>query len=223
MPAKPDLSTALRYAATCVYGTEGFRDTAWLDTLPDPPVWTIGHGTTFIDDKPVGPGMICTRQEADQWAMEAMRETGEEVLAAVHVDLNAMQLGALISLAYNIGIGHFRRSSVLEALNLALYQVAANRFLEYDEAGHRVIEGLETRRGRERALFLTGMGIAHSPSPEGRAVRTTSEGRAVRTTSEGRASSAMLDAPKSDPGRPDADHSADALNAAELAKLHGED
>jgi GH24 family phage-related lysozyme (muramidase) len=63
MPAKPDLSTALRYAATCVYGTEGFRDTAWLDTLPDPPVWTIGHGTTFIDDEPVSPGMICTRAQ----------------------------------------------------------------------------------------------------------------------------------------------------------------
>jgi hypothetical protein len=145
-----------------------------------------------------------------------------------------MQLGALISLAYNIGIGHFWRWSVLEVLNLALYQLAANRFLEYDEAGHRVIDGLETRGARERALFLAGMGVplvslrsaiktatdtlgTTTPPVVPRPTRVVPEGAPSRDVPEGSPSSVVPEAAPS----PDPDHSADDLNAAELAKLQG--
>jgi hypothetical protein len=155
------------------------------------------------------------------------------VLAAVSVNLNEMQLGALISLAYNIGIGHFWRSSVLEVLNLALYQPAANRFLEYGEAGHRVIDGLETRGARERALFLAGMGVplvslrsaiktatdtlgTTTPPVVPRPTRVVPE-CALRATCRKARRRASCRKQRLRP----IPTSADDLNAAELAKLQG--
>ena len=158
-----NIATALGYAVTIVNGSEGFTASAFLDTLGSPEMWTIGHGTTRISGVPVHAGMTCTREQADLWAMADMTQAAHYVLKEVTVALNEFQLGALISFCYNIGDGNFRGSSVLEALNMGLYAVAADRLLEYDEAGGIIRGGLETRRGRERALFLLGCPLVVSP------------------------------------------------------------
>jgi hypothetical protein len=63
-------------------------------------------------------------------------------------------------------VAGFGRSTVLEALNQRLYLRAADRFLQYDHAGGVQVEGLFTRRKRERALFLSGTAPAPSiPAP----------------------------------------------------------
>jgi lysozyme len=228
--AKPDINTALRYAASCVYGAEGFRDTAFIDTLATTPVWTIGHGTTRVDGEPVCQGMSCTRQQADTWAMDAMRTTGAEVLAAVRVDLNEMQLAALISLAYNIGIGAFRESTVLKALNEERFRLAADDFLEYNEAGHRVRPGLVTRRQRERAMFLTGMGVSYDGPIRETFAAAVSDAALLRTVVANATEKPTVVANAAEAGTGPtretlpaaaADTSADQLNAAELGKLKG--
>jgi hypothetical protein len=71
---KPDLDTALRYAATCVYGSEGFRATAFLDTLATVPVWTIGHGTTQVDGVPVN------RQDASTLVLTVAHDAGTDLV-----------------------------------------------------------------------------------------------------------------------------------------------
>lgn len=151
-----DISTALGYAVTIIYGSEGFATAAYLDRLAKPPIWTIGRGTTRVGGKPVTQGMTCTVTQADAWAAEDMRAAANFVLHVIKVPLNDRQLGALTSLCYNIGDGNFARSTVLAALNLGQYDVAADRLLDYDEAGGKVLSGLETRRRRERAMFLAG-------------------------------------------------------------------
>jgi lysozyme len=159
----PELQNALRCAAACVYGTAGFRDTAFIDMMSGVPVWTIGHGTISVDGDSVHAGMTCTRLEAEAWTMADMERTGETVCAAVKAPVGHMQLGALISLAYSIGIGRFLASSVLEMLNGGQALLAADRMLDYDKSDDHYMPGrLVTRRQRERALFLAGMGIAHN-------------------------------------------------------------
>jgi GH24 family phage-related lysozyme (muramidase) len=158
-----DVTKALSLALPLVFDLEGCRLVAYLDTLARPPVWTIGHGSTWVQGKPVHYGMTCTRAEADLWAGVTLATTAEDVRALLKVGVTDEQWAACISLAYNIGTGAFRHSSVLEAINLALFQRAADRFLEYDHAGGRTVAGLTVRRARERALFLSGMG---EPSPE---------------------------------------------------------
>lgn len=158
-----NITNALRLATTCIYGSEGFRAVAYLDTLARVPCWTIGHGTTRVNDQPVTPGMTCTRQQAEDWAMADMTATLVHVLNAVRAPLNDNQAAALVSFAYNIGVGAFDRSSVKAALDLGLYQQAADRLLEYDEAGGKRLAGLDTRRARERALFLAQIVITAPP------------------------------------------------------------
>jgi lysozyme len=148
------LEDTIRIAVALIFPSEGCRTAAYLDTLAKPPVWTIGHGTTEVDGEPVTEGMTCTPAEANGWAATFITETAKFVYRKVTVPISDNQAAALISLCYNIGMGHFERSSVLAALNCGFYAEAADRLLDYDEAGGRAVSGLETRRARERALFL---------------------------------------------------------------------
>lgn len=169
-----DTTNARSIAIRLIFHSEGCRLRAYLDSVARPPVWTIGHGTTRINGRPVPEGMTCTVAEADAWALDDARDATNQILHVVTVTLDDYQLGALISLVYNIGIGAFRTSSVLEALNRGLYTIAANRFLEYDHAGGHVVSGLVTRRDLEREVFLTNMDhpkAALKPAPKVAAMR----------------------------------------------------
>jgi lysozyme len=170
-----NVQTALNLAASLIDPAEGFAAVAFLDKLAKPPVWTIGHGTTHINDHPVAPGMRCTRAEADAWAAADMVTAVHQVLGCVRVPLSDPQLAALTSLCYNLGIGNLRASTVLAALNQGLYRPAADRFLEYDHAGGVEIGGLATRRARERALFLSTLPAA--PLSEADALNDAEIGR----------------------------------------------
>lgn len=62
---------------------------------------------------------------------------------------------ALVSLAYNIGVGRFAKSSVLTAVNNGspLY-VVADCFKRYIYSGRTILRGLQLRREAEIKLFL---------------------------------------------------------------------
>jgi lysozyme len=163
-------TVAISLALPLIYGSEGCKLTAYLDTIASPPVWTIGHGTTRIHGEPVSPVLSCTRAQADAWATDDLTDLARAILGEIRVTVTDPQFAACLSLAYNIGIGGFSRSTVLQALNQKLYYRAADRFLQYDHADGVEVDGLETRRKRERALFLSGTAPAPSipahPPPE---------------------------------------------------------
>ena len=159
-----DVANASALAEPLVYASEGCALVAFLDRLATVPVWTIGHGTTHIHGQPVYARQTCTRAEADRWAIADMAGTANYILKVVRHPLTDHQLGAMISFVYNIGAGHFATSTVLEALNAALYQRAADNLLDYDQAGGRPYPGLLLRRQHERIMFMTGMGEAE-PHP----------------------------------------------------------
>jgi lysozyme len=73
----------------------------------------------------------------------------EVVLDAVRVRLSANELDALDSLAFNIGPGAFRASTVVKRLNAGDRAEAADAILMW-----RIPAELIPRRHRERALFL---------------------------------------------------------------------
>jgi lysozyme len=157
-----DMLKALHLAVPLIFNSEGLELTAYLDTLATDPVWTIGHGCTVVDGKPVREGMTCTREQADGWATDDLSILAKELLQRIRVAVSDQQFAACLSLAYNIGIGAFAQSSVQEALNQRLYYRAADRFLQYDHAGGVEVDGLLARRERERALFLSGTAAAPS-------------------------------------------------------------
>lgn len=62
----------------------------------------------------------------------------------------------MISLAYNIGIGAFRSSTLLRKFNGGDVIGAGDQFLRWNRAGGRVIDGLTNRRRDELAVYSGG-------------------------------------------------------------------
>ena len=114
-------------------------------------VLTIGYGHT----KSVKPNQTITQQQADELLVTDLTEFERGVKSLVIVPINDNQLGALVSFAYNVGIGALQKSTLLKKLNAKDYQGASNEFLRWNKAGGKELKGLTLRRQAERELFLT--------------------------------------------------------------------
>ena len=130
---------------------EGCRLSAYPDPKTGGAPWTIGFGCT----EDVTPGMRITFAEAMDRLKAHLTPLETQIQHLVKVPLNQCQFDALVSLCWNIGIGHFQRSTeLLPALNAGDMARAADLILEFDNPGSRVQAGLDRRRAAERALFL---------------------------------------------------------------------
>jgi lysozyme len=119
-------------------------------------VWTIGWGET----DGVRPGDKCTKEEADRWLCEDLTERTRAVLDLCKVETSPNELGAMVSLSYNIGLGGFSKSTVLKAHNAGDKQSASRAFGLWNKARNprtkqlEELPGLTARRAREAALYL---------------------------------------------------------------------
>ena len=140
---------------------EGLRLRAYADPGSGSEPWTIGYGTTrYPDGSPVRPVDACTPAQAWQWLEHDAAFTARVVDAGLQVPVNQPMFDALVSLAYNIGVGAFRRSTLLQLLNEGNYLGAADEFDRWNRAGGRVMNGLVRRRDDEQALFNEGIRVA---------------------------------------------------------------
>lgn len=140
--------------------SEGCRLTAYRDIVGVP---TIGWGRT----RNVVMGMRQSQAEADADLLHELQGLADEVRACLTQPPSASELGAMVSLAYNIGMGWrgtkrpagakngFRQSTVLRAHNRGDRAAAARAFALWNKAGGQVVNGLVARRAREAALYLT--------------------------------------------------------------------
>ena len=131
---------------------EGIRLNAYDDSVG---VWTIGIGTTiYPNGVKVKKGDKCTQEQALEYLQHDLRSFEKTVNDSVKVPLSQNQFDALVSLAYNIGSGAFKNSTLLKKLNAKDYAGAADQFLVWNKGGGKVLKGLVRRRDAERALFL---------------------------------------------------------------------
>lgn len=117
-------------------------------------VWTCGWGSTAG----VTPATSWTQEQADQRFCDELTSFATQVQAMLTVAPSPAELGALVSLAYNIGLGAFGKSTVLKAHNRGDRAAAARAFGLWNKA--RVnsalteLAGLTRRRAAESALYL---------------------------------------------------------------------
>ena len=127
-----------------------------LEAYPDPGTggepWTIGFGSTGPD---IGPGTVWTQEEADARFLDDLTKFGDGVDRLVRVPLTDNQFAALVSFAYNVGLGALAGSTLLRKLNAGDYQGAADQLPRWNKAAGRVLPGLVRRRAAERELFLS--------------------------------------------------------------------
>ena len=117
-------------------------------------VWTIGWGET----DGVRPGDVCTKEQADRWLLEDLTDRAKAVRAMCTVEPSPNELGALVSLAYNVGLAGLKQSTVLRQHNAGNAQAASRAFGLWNKAkvngALQVLAGLTARRAREAALYL---------------------------------------------------------------------
>ncbi len=129
-----------------------------LDAYPDPATggdpWTIGYGHTGPD---VAEGLSITQERAEELLRQDLGrfQDGVDDLIAENATISDSQYGAMVSLAFNIGLGNFRASSVLRDHNAGDNQAAADAFRMWNKAAGKVMNGLTRRREEERTLYLT--------------------------------------------------------------------
>jgi lysozyme len=113
-------------------------------------VWTIGWGHTAG----VKEGQTITQAQADRMMCEEVAERTEQVRGLLKRPATGGQLGALVSLQYNIGQGALAGSTLLRLHNAGDTAGAAAQFKRWNRAGGRVLNGLVKRRAAEAALYL---------------------------------------------------------------------
>lgn len=127
-----------------------------LKAYPDPGTggdpWTIGWGSTGPG---IGPGVVWTQQQADDRLASDVAKFAAGVRSAVTWPATPSQLGAMISLAYNIGIAAFKKSTLLRRFNAGDVHGAQAEFAKWNRAGGRVMRGLSRRRAAEAKVFAS--------------------------------------------------------------------
>lgn len=138
---------------TLVAAFEGLRLVAYVCPAG---VWTIGYGHTSAAGSPVVvPGMRMSSAEARAVLERDLATVAAGVRAAVTVPLTPNQLGALTSFAFNVGLGAFRKSSLLRRLNRREYDAVPLELRKWTRGGGKVLPGLVRRRAAEAALWGT--------------------------------------------------------------------
>lgn len=94
-----------------------------------------------------------TKKEAYEILDYDMNEYEEKIPKIVKVPLKECQLISLISFSFNVGIGGFKRSTLLRKLNEGDYNAPIIELPKWRKAGGKVIQGLVNRRAKEISMW----------------------------------------------------------------------
>lgn len=120
-------------------------------------VWTIGVGNTrYEDGSTVKQGDIITQERADRLFVILLDQFAAQLRPLITAKLNNNQFGALLSFAYNAGIGAFRNSTLRRMVNETPKNPNIRlEFSKWNKAGGKVLLGLTRRRQAEAELYFT--------------------------------------------------------------------
>ena len=127
---------------------EQCRLTAYMPTPKDKP--TIGWGSTGPD---IHLGMTWTQSQCDERFAADLGKFAEGVSAALTGETSQNQFDAMVSLAYNIGLGAYRASTLLRLHNAGDFTAADAQFAVWNKQAGKVLQGLVRRRAAEAAMY----------------------------------------------------------------------
>lgn len=133
---------------------EGLRLTAYKCSAGKD---TIGYGNTFYEDgSKVKPGDKITVDRAVKLLEFILDKFEDSVEKLVTPELNENQMAALVSFAYNCGVGNLKSSTLLKKVNADPNDpTIADEFKKWTKAGGKVLTGLVKRRNAESILYFT--------------------------------------------------------------------
>jgi lysozyme len=140
---------ALKLALALITRWEGFESEPYQDATG---TWTIGYGFTEGITRTSPP---MTREQALPLLTSKITSINTHLDIICLEPLSNHQRAACLSLAYNIGMGAFGRSTLLRYLNEGAYGAASAQFLMFTWSKHVQLAGLVKRREAEMTCFNT--------------------------------------------------------------------
>jgi lysozyme len=117
-------------------------------------VLTIGYGHTSAAGEPkVLPGMMISRDEAEAILKRDMVQYENGVRSQVTSAITQGQFDALVSFAYNAGVGALQRSTLLKRVNAGKIDEVPAEFMKWTRGGGKELPGLVRRRRAEVELW----------------------------------------------------------------------
>src|SRR6185436_13056089 len=166
----------------CEKRTGRGRFKAYVDPVG---ILTIGWGHTNATGRQFTRDEVWTRAECDAALREDLSVFEAGVRSLVKVELEQCQFDALVSFAYNCGVGNLKSSTLLRKVNRSDFSGAAREFAKWNKAGGRVLKGLTRRRAAEATLFQ-GAGCiavdAREDEPMAQAVDAPTQSGILETT-----------------------------------------
>lgn len=137
---------------------EGLQLMAYADPATKAEPYTIGWGTTIYPEGiRVNLGDVITKERAEQCLIFEVdkKAVGVNDLTK-NSSINQHQFDAVTSLSYNIGLGNFKKSSVLKKLLIDPNDTTIkDSFLLWNKAAGKVMAGLTRRREAEYELYAS--------------------------------------------------------------------
>lgn len=128
---------------------EGCHLKAYKDAVG---IWTIGWGTTGPG---IQEGLVISQHSADMMLKAHIQDVALDITALLgEKKLKQHQFDALVSFVYNIGIGAFKKSTMLSLIKRDKMAEAALEFDKWTKAAGKTLPGLIRRRKAEKTLFI---------------------------------------------------------------------
>lgn len=133
---------------------EGCKLNAYLDVVNVP---TIGYGATFYSDgKRVKIGDKVTQNDAEKLLEYHVNLFAVNVEKLIKTQLSDNQFSAIVSFAFNVGIGALKSSTLLKKVNINPSDATISlEFAKWNKAQGKVFKGLTRRRTAESNLYFT--------------------------------------------------------------------
>jgi lysozyme len=153
---------------------EGYRNKPYRCSAA---IWTVGWGHAMYSDQLALPnvrkegytGLI--RSDYQLKGEDNRVWSKEELVNLFKMDIDNFERGvlrlsptlashqskfdAVVSFAYNAGLGNYQRSTIRMKVNRGDWEGAAEAFMMWTKAGGKEVAGLVKRRKAEVALFLS--------------------------------------------------------------------
>ena len=132
---------------------EGVRLKPYKDPIG---LWTVGVGHLIGDGKtlPIEWFRTFTMDEVDELLKKDLQRFERGVLRLCPNHLTQSRFDALVSFAFNVGLGNLQASTLRQKHNRGDVLGAAKEFLRWNKAGGKVFRGLTIRRQDESNLYL---------------------------------------------------------------------
>lgn len=141
------VAAVLIAAPTAAY-FEGVSLTTYLDPIGKPTI-CYGHTETAKEIR------VRTQDECTKLLLKELEGFAHQVDRLVKPEVHPNTLAAYTSFAYNVGMGNFKRSTLLRKANAGDIEGSCDELLRWNRAGGKVLRGLTKRREAERALCLS--------------------------------------------------------------------